>query len=240
MQNSPLSIQHGDGFSRISAVILDYGQVLVRRPTDEEFGRMAKMFNVSSQSFYQLWESSRGPYDRGDLTPEEYWLGLAAQTNTSLNGKQIETLRKVEVEIWCHPYPAMLDWVSQLRGAGIKTAVLSNMPWDLATHVRTNFKWMENFSFQTLSAEVRLIKPDPVIYEHTLRGLGVAAAESLFLDDRENNIRAARALGMQAMQFHSVAKLKHDLEALGFPILPPDGRAADSGDSSLHIGPDSL
>jgi|SRR5580704_1582068 putative hydrolase of the HAD superfamily len=235
MQNSPLSTQHGDGFSRISAVILDYGQVLVRRPTDEEFGLMAKMFNVSSQSFYKLWESSRGPYDRGDLTPEEYWLGLATQTNTSLDGKQIETLRKVEIEIWCHPYPAILDWVSQLRAAGIKTAVLSNMPWDLATHVRANFKWMEDFSFQTLSAEVRLIKPDPAIYEHTLRGLGVAAAESLFLDDREGNIRAASALGMHAIQFHSVAQLKRDLAASGFPILPPDGRAADSGDSSLHI-----
>jgi putative hydrolase of the HAD superfamily len=235
MQNSPLSIQYGDGFSRISAVILDYGQVLVRRPTDEEFGRMAKMFNVSSQSFYQLWESSRGPYDRRDLTPEEYWLGLAAQTNTSLDGEQIETLRKVEIEIWCHPYPAMLDWVSQLRAGGIKTAVLSNMPWDLATHVRANFKWMKNFSFQTLSAEVRLIKPDPAIYEHTLRGLGVAAEESLFLDDREGNIRAARALGMHAIQFHSVAQLKRDLAASGFPILPPDGTVAGFGDSSLHI-----
>ena len=47
---------------------------------------------------------------------------------------------------------------------------------------------MEKFSFKTLSAEVGMIKPDPAIYEHTLRGLGVSAAEALFIDDREINI----------------------------------------------------
>jgi 2-haloacid dehalogenase len=71
-----------------------------------------------------------------------------------------------------------------------------------------------------LSAEVRLIKPDPAIYQHTLNGLGASAAETLFVDDREPNIRAARALGMRAIQFLSISQLKDDLEALGFPLLP--------------------
>jgi len=220
MQNSLAPSQSRNGCPGISAVILDYGQVLARRPTAAEFGRMAEMFDVSFELFYELWEASRGPYDRGDFTAEEYWLKLAAQTNTSLDGAQIEILRKVEVEIWAHPNPGMLDWVGQLHAAGIKTGLLSNMPWDLVTHVRTNCKWMESFSFKTLSAEVRLIKPDPAIYEHTLHGLGVSAPEALFVDDRENNIRAACALGMHAIQFRSIAELTCDLEALGFPILP--------------------
>jgi len=42
----------------------------------------------------------------------------------------------------------------------------------------------------------------------------------LFLDDRETNIRAAQALGIQAIQFRSIGQLKDDLEALGFPVLP--------------------
>lgn len=156
----------------------------------------------------------------GDFTPEEYWLKLAAQTNTSLDSRQIEILRHVEVEIWTHTDPNMLDWVSQLRAAGIKTGLLSNMPRDLLTYLRTNRKWMENFTFKTFSAEVRLIKPDPAIYEHTLRGLGVPAREALFVDDREANIQAARTLGIRAIQFRSVGQLKDDLSALGFPILP--------------------
>ena len=142
----------------------------------------------------------------------------------SCNG-QIAFLRQVEVEIWSNTDPAMIDWVRQLHKAGIKTGLLSNMPLDLAAHVRTNCQWMESFDFKTLSAEIGLIKPDPAIYEHTLRGLGVAAAEALFVDDREINVRAARQLGIHAIQFNSVPQLRKELETLMFRILPTVGES---------------
>jgi len=223
-----LSTQRGNGFPNISAVVLDYGKVLARCPSVEEFGRMAGMFNVSYELFYELWEASRGPYDRGDLTAEEYWLRLAAETNSSLVPAQIEILRGVEVEIWAHTNSGMLAWVKKLHTAGIKTGLLSNMPWDLVKHVRTNCPWMENFTFKTLSAELKLIKPDPAIYQYTLDWLGVAASETLFVDDRENNVRAARSLGLHAIQFRSIAGLRGDLEALGFPILPADAETSSA------------
>jgi putative hydrolase of the HAD superfamily len=229
MQDSQISRNHLDDSTNITAVILDYGQVLARSPSREEFGRMAKMFNVAFDEFYALWEGSRDTYDRGDLDAEEYWRKLAAQTNSSIKHSQIGTLREVEVEIWSHLDQGMLDWVSQLRTAGIKTGLLSNMPRDLAAHLRASGEWEKNFAFQTFSSEVRFIKPDPAIYEHTLHGLGVSAPEALFIDDREINIQAARALGIHAIQFRSIAQLKDDLEAVGFPILPT---AAGSSDQS--------
>jgi putative hydrolase of the HAD superfamily len=229
MHQPSVSADRPDGHAAINAVIFDYGLVLVGSPTAEEFGRMAEMFNLSVDSFYDLWEVSRGPYDRGDFSAEEYWLKLAAQTNTTLDPKQIEILREIEVEVWAHPIPGMLDWLGQLHSAGIKTGLLSNMPWDLANYVRANFQWLDKFSFKTLSAEVGMIKPDPAIYEHTLRGLGASAAESLFIDDREPNIRAARALGIQTIQFRSIEQLKRELEAMGFPVLPASSSAAVSG-----------
>jgi len=181
---------------------------------------MAEIFNVSAETFFTLWEDTRGPYDRGDLTAEEYWLKLAAQANTSIDQKQIETLRKIEIESWIRLDQGMLEWVSRLRAAGIKTGLLSNMPWDLIEYLRANCEWLNDFFFKTFSAEVRVIKPDAAIYEHTLRGLGVSATEALFIDDREINIQAARALGIHAIQFRSSAQLKSDLEAMRFPILP--------------------
>ena len=209
-----------DDVRYMKAVILDYGQVMARCPTEQEFARMAKMFHASFDSFYELWEASRGPYDRGDLTAEEYWLKLAAETNSSLTREQIEILREVEIEVWAHAIPDMLHWLSQLQTAGFKTALLSNMPVDLMQYVLANFRWMDGFTFKTFSCAVRLLKPDPAIYEHTLRGLGVAAQEALFVDDREPNIQAARALGMSAIQFRSVKQLKDELAAIHFPTLP--------------------
>jgi FMN phosphatase YigB (HAD superfamily) len=74
------------------------------------------------------------------------------------------------------------------------------------------FQWLYRVNFTTLSAEVRLIKPDPAIYEHCLCGLGVAPSDSLFLDDREVNIAAARAMGIRAVQFHSMGQLRSELQ----------------------------
>jgi len=228
MKNSSLSAERPNGTSSISAVILDYGQVLARA-TQEGFGRMAKILNSSFETFYTLWQDTRDPYDRGDFTPEEYWLNLAVQADRSIDRNQIEILRNVEIEVWSHLDQGMLDWVSQLRAAGIKTGLLSNMPRDLVTYLRTNCGWMEKFVFKTFSSEVLMIKPDPAIYEHTLHGLGVSASESLFVDDREINIQAARALGIHAIQFDSIAQLKDDLEAMGFPILPAVVESALAG-----------
>src|SRR5277367_2274156 len=230
MQNSSASIDKHNR-SKISAVIFDYGQVLAYSASREGFSRLAKMFNVSFDVFRNLWETTRDTYDRGDLSPQEYWRMVAAKSNTTLDSKQIEQLRKIEIEIWINLDQAMFDWVRALRAAGIKTGLLSNMPTDLATYLRENAGWLDDFSFKTFSGEVRMIKPDPAIYEHTLRGLGVSAEEALFIDDREPNIRAARALGMRAIQFRSIEQLKHELKAMDFPVLPAtaESPAAVSG-----------
>lgn len=226
MKTGQMSTEDNDNPS-LKAVILDYGLVLARCPTPDEFGRMAQVFRLNFESFYRLWEKSRDLYDRGDLSAEQYWLTLAEQAGVAIDAGQIELLRKVEVEIWSHTDPAMLDWVRQLHRAGIKTGLLSNMPLDLAAHVRTQCPWMSDFDCKTLSAEVGFIKPDPAIYEYTLRGLEVAAPEALFVDDREVNVRAAWQLGIHAIQFSSVAQLKEELQSMRFSIVPAIAESSD-------------
>jgi HAD superfamily hydrolase (TIGR01509 family) len=114
----------------------------------------------------------------------------------------------------------MVEWARQLGSSGFKVGLLSNMHPDMVTHCRKHFSWLKDFDFVTFSGEVRLIKPDPAIYLHTLRGLGVTASEAAFLDDREVNIQAARALGITAIHVRSMAQLRNDLQAAGFAILP--------------------
>jgi len=114
----------------------------------------------------------------------------------------------------------MVDWLRQLGRGGIKTALLSNIHPKMIAYVKENFDWLELFDFTTFSAEVRLIKPDHAIYEHTLRGLGVKAEDALFVDDREINVRAAREVGINAVRFQSVGQLREDLGKMGFAILP--------------------
>jgi putative hydrolase of the HAD superfamily len=203
----------------IEAVILDYGEVLCHRPSRDEVGQLATLFGLSLESFLELWDRSRPVYDRGSLTPEEYWLQFASEARASINRAQIEQLRRSEVAMWSNVNPLMVGWSRQLIDAGIKTALLSNMHADLVKHVRT-FDWLQRFTVTTFSAEVGLVKPEAAIYEETVRNLRTAAAKTLFVDDREANIQAARALGIRAIQFRSVAQLRSDLRELRFSILP--------------------
>ena len=104
---------------------------------------------------------------------------------------------------------------------------------DMIGYARKNFAWLKYFDHHTFSAEVRLIKPDPAIYQRSLGGLGIPASDALFVDDREQNIKAAQALGIRSIQFRSMAQFRNDLEKLGFPILPRDGKLASP---ASHVG----
>lgn len=91
---------------------------------------------------------------------------------------------------------------------------------DMIHLVRERFRWLDRVTWKTLSAEVRLIKPDHAIFHHCLQGLGVEAAQSLFIDDRSVNVEAAQALGIHAIQFTSIVELRDRLEAAKFSTLP--------------------
>jgi putative hydrolase of the HAD superfamily len=206
--------------SQIKAVILDYGEVLCYPPTAEEMGRMAAPFGMEPVPFRKLWDRNRLLYDRGDLSPEAYWSALARDAGTRLTDEQFVQLRQWDLEMWAHDNPTMVEWLRQVHSSGVKTALLSNMPHDMVRHVRQQFDWLDQFDHLTFSTEVSLIKPDAAIYQHSLRGVGVAASEALFVDDKEPNVEGARAVGLRALRFLSVEQLRSDLQELGFPVLP--------------------
>jgi putative hydrolase of the HAD superfamily len=215
-----MAIEKGNGNARINAVIFDYGEVLCHHRSEEAFNRLVRTFGTDPDTFQALWDKNRGAFDRGDLTEEAYWAALAEDAGVEIDREQLDQVCKVDVEMWGRANEQIVSWLGELRRGGIKTALLSNIHPAMIDYLRENFDWLELFDFKTFSAEVRLIKPDPAIYEHTLRGLGVAPEEALFVDDREINVAAARRLGIHALRFRSVERLREDLEGIGFPILP--------------------
>jgi putative hydrolase of the HAD superfamily len=182
---------------------------------------MARVFRIDPSSFLPIYIQSRGPYDRGDLLPEEYWHAFASRAGMTLGGGVVEKLRSWDIEMWSRTNAPMILWLENLRSAGVKTAILSNMPSDMVTHVRQNFPWLKHFDHQIFSADVRRIKPEPAIYEYSLKVLKVPASEVLFVDDRDANLEQARAVGIRGILFQSVNQLREELRALGLPILPP-------------------
>jgi putative hydrolase of the HAD superfamily len=95
----------------------------------------------------------------------------------------------------------MYAFAHGLRQRGIRIAILSNMPRDLGEAIQADGFGFSGFDAVTLSYEVRTAKPEAAIYNDCLEGIGTKPGETLFLDDRAENVSAAQALGIQAMQF---------------------------------------
>jgi putative hydrolase of the HAD superfamily len=204
----------------IRAVILDYGEVLCFAPEPETMARMAGTFRIAPERFMERYVPTRGPYDQGLLTAEEYWRKFAGDAGVQVDAPQIETLRTWDTKMWSTINVEMTEWARELRRAGVRTALLSNMQHDMAEHARRNFGWLSDFDHQILSCELRLIKPDLAIFEHAIRRIGVRPGEALLVDDREANVEAARTTGLQAVRFQSVEQLRGELRGMGFGVLP--------------------
>ena len=201
-------------------LILDYGEVLSLKPTTEQVERMAAIFRISASQFMKLYDRNRREYDRGDLDAERYWFSFADEPSLRLRADQIPLLRAWDVEMWSNTNSAMVDWLRAVHLSGVRTALLSNMPGDMIARVRQSFSWINDFDCTVFSYEERLAKPEFGIYERCLARLGTAPAQTLFVDDREVNARAARMFGIQAIRFESLTQLRTELQKLCFRILP--------------------
>jgi epoxide hydrolase-like predicted phosphatase len=100
-------------------------------------------------------------------------------------------------------------------------ALLTNNVREWEQHWRAMAPIDELFELVVDSAFVGMRKPDPEIYELTVRALGVPAAECLFVDDIEVNCVAAEAAGMTAVVFRDTAQAIAEVRA----VLARDGRS---------------
>src|SRR5579862_5310593 len=122
-----MSIQRENRSESVKAVIFDYGEVLCHRPTAEEIEQLAGFFNLRVDQLPALWERNRGLYDRGDLTPQIYWSAFAKDAGVALGPERLEQIHERDMEMWTNVNSNMLEWANQLRSAGLKIGLLSNM-----------------------------------------------------------------------------------------------------------------
>ena len=204
----------------IRAVILDYGDVISLPRDPAVLGEMAAIFKLSEDEFRKHYDFFRHEYDRGSFDADEYWKRIGEKTRFVPTKGDIARLREADVRMWARLNQTILGWADQLRAAGFKTAVLSNMHHDMVERIRANGEWSRRFDCLTLSSAIKMAKPEPEIFKYCLKSLGVAPEEALFIDDREPNVRAAEEVGIRGIVAPSTEELKVRLEAIGFNPLP--------------------
>ena len=210
---------------KLRAVIFDYGNVICRPPTPQQLSEAAELCGLTVEDFVQAFWRKRREYDRGS-DARAYWEDIAASSGRVFNETLIAEMMRREVDFWARFDDRVLNWARDLRSAGLRTGILSNLPRTLGERLRTEPGFLEHFDQVTFSYELGFIKPEPPIYQYAIAGLGVEPGEALFLDDRPENVEGARAVGIHAVVFDSWEEfLERDFLRLGLPR--PEKRDGD-------------
>lgn len=199
----------------IRNIVFDMGGVLYRwspeiafRDYPGEDGRLLYDAVYGSPDWRRL--------DRGDIDEDELITLASARVPDRLKADVVRLARWYELT---GPIEGMETLARELHEVGYPLYLLSNT--SRAFHAfRTRIPALRYFAGEFISADHRLLKPDPEIFRVFLAEYGLTAEESLFIDDWGPNVESARSVGMEGIVFDggagSFRKALADLN-----LLPP-------------------
>ncbi len=205
------------------AIAFDYGGVLAHFMDEDTICHMAGAAGLSREVFAEPYWRLRPKFDSDELGAAEYWNAVLEAGGSKVDRTAaVKVLPELDAVGWGRMNTAVLRWAFTLPAAGYHCFIVSNMSTSAYKVLIERQSWARYFDPHIISGHLAINKPDPGIFEEALARTGLEAAEVLFLDDSEKNIRAARELGMKALQVSTAAKLASDLER-EFPSVPRRG-----------------
>lgn len=200
----------------VKAIIFDLGNVLVHIHPDRAMGALADRCAQPVERVRQLFLSGiHLQFMAGALTGRQFYQRVRTRLNCPISEQQFR-------EIWAlvigDPKPGMAGLVEKLHERGYDLALCSNTDpwhWDLA---RQRCPFFQRFSHFFLSFELGLLKPDRRIFEQVLNRLQLAPEQVVFIDDTAENVRAAREVGMRAIQALDAASVVRGLAREGVSV----------------------
>lgn len=198
------------------AVISDFGGVLTT-PLGNAFAAWSEESGVSLEALGKALAASADRHgehplfvlERGEIPEREFVARIEAELGSSLDGVGEALLGKMERN------HAMIDFLADLPGRGLRTALLTNNVREWEPRWRAMLPEIDTiFEVVVDSAFVGMRKPEHEIYHLTLERLGgrLDAEQCVFVDDLAVNCEAAREVGMTAVLFETTEQAVADIE----------------------------
>jgi putative hydrolase of the HAD superfamily len=186
-------------------LLCDYGEVLCLAPSTADRAALlaAADWDPTRGDFWQAYWADRPAYDRADLGVEQYWTRLLGYRPPP---GQLGDLIGADTAGWLHPNWAVLAAAERAGKRGLRLAILSNAPAEVADEI-DDAPWLAAFGWRFFSCRLRAIKPEEAAYRGVLDALGAEPGEVVFFDDRPANVAGAARIGIDARLFEQAAQL---------------------------------
>lgn len=200
--------------------VFDFGGVLFHwqpaQMLQRELPHVAPNAERAAHWVAQIFQSYGGDwsdFDRGTVSPGDLVQRIARRTGLSVADVQ-QVVAAVPREL--QPLPDTVALLRRLHETGLGLYYLSNMPAPIAAHLQHTHHFVRWFRTGVFSSQVQHNKPEPAIYEIAAQRFGHPVQELVFLDDHLPNVRAAQALGWNALHFKNAAQADAELRVAGW------------------------
>ncbi|MFF1674999.1 HAD-IA family hydrolase [Streptomyces sp. NPDC058256] len=181
-------------------VLFDLFGVIARHQRPGALEKMAARCHAPTEAFTTAYWACRPPYDAGQQSASEYWTAVLRWLSRPVDANTIEELRLTDIDSWSRVDGRMVAYAQSLRRVA-EVALLSNIPSDHADAFLAAQPWLRNLDHIAFSGKIKAAKPDPAAFHHCVVAMRAAPTDFLFVDDREENVRAAQATGMNGHVF---------------------------------------
>ena len=195
----------------IKAVIWDLAGVLLLTVKGTFNSLLAERLDAPLKEIERVMSTPENDlWDMDEIDDDTFYTFLLNELGMPMEKKSI--LRKFVLDDF-YVDQELLAYIKNLHRS-YSTALLTNFPAHLHDFMKTD--WIMDGAFDDLiaSCDVKLLKPDPAIYKLTLERIGYRAEETVFIDDREVNTKAAEKLGMNVIIYQNRPQTINDLEAI--------------------------
>lgn len=195
----------------IKNIVFDLGMVLIKFNPKEflEINNYEKKDEIMEYIFgHEDWLK----LDRGTLTEKE--LAKKLDENGNLTYDEVMDIMKIRKDIMI-PFDFNKEIPKELKEKGYNLYILSNFPKIPFEEVKERDEFFGYFDGAVVSAYVKHLKPEKAIYKKLLTNYSLNPEETLFIDDKLENIRSAEELGISGIHLKTPESLKEKLKELG-------------------------
>lgn len=168
---------------------------------------VARSLGLSYKAFISAAKPLQDELSDGLITPEEFWSEFSARTGIEVAGDPFAEFFRPVVE------HATVRFIERLK-AGARVVCGTNT-YDCHYRIHSERRDYDVFERVYASHLMHISKPDPGFYRRILEAEGVDPTDAVFVDDREENVSAARSLGIDSFLFTDAARLEADLRQAG-------------------------
>jgi len=188
----------------VKTIFFDFGRVLMSPADDGLYEENDRIFNLPSGRTGELINEFQSRGHLGEFVEmSEYWPKRTIDADP-MNFEQAQNFWQKVVSTR-RANAELIEFIKRNLFKKFRLAVLSNFTPDLNEYLE-KYKISHFFEQVFISAVLRMKKPDPAIYRHALKEMNALPQESLFIDDKEENIAAALNLGMRGIVFGDTEK----------------------------------